>query len=172
MAKRKHLGASSADLAFDMTPMIDVTFQLIIFFMLNLSFSQSQTAARLTLPVADQARPPEQSELELFVFNVVNLNARDVEGAFVFPQGTPPFVLGGRYMDLVNLRRELDKAATVSRARHEGEAKKDLQAAVIIRGDRDAAWQNVIAGMQQCQMAGFVKVYLKALEAEESAPRK
>ena len=152
MAKRKHLGATGADLAFDMTPMIDVTFQLIIFFMLNLSFSQSQTAARLTLPVADMAKPPEQSELELFVFNVINLDARDVEGNFVFPQGTPPFVVGGRYMDLANLRRELDKVATVSKARHD----EKVEAAVIIRGDRDAAWQNVIAGMQQWQLSGFV----------------
>jgi len=169
MAIMKRPAVSAGELGFDMTPMIDVVFQLIIFFMVALSFVDSQAAAKLTLPVADQAKPPEERDKELFVFNVVNLNARHPDGTLVFPPGTPPYVESGRYLNTAALRKELDDAADVSRYRSED--KKTVQSAVIIRGDRDAAWIYVMAAMKQCQEAGFIKVYLKALESEEPAPR-
>ena len=168
MPIRKQPAVSASELTFDMTPMIDVVFQLIIFFMVALSFVDSQAAARLTLPVADQAKPPENIDQELFVFNVVNLNARKPDGSLVFPPGTPPYVVGGRYLSIAALRTELDQAALVNRIRSGGD---EVTSAVIIRGDRDAAWIYVMAAMKECQQAGFIKVYLKALEAEEPTAR-
>lgn len=167
MPIRKQPVVSASELTFDMTPMIDVVFQLIIFFMVALSFVDSQAAAKLTLPVADQAKPPEEVERELFVFNVVNLNARKPDGTLVFPPGTPPYVERGQYVNTAALRKKLDQAADYSRLRSDD---KEVESAVIIRGDRDAAWIYVMAAMKQCQEAGFRKVYLKALEAEEPLP--
>ena len=170
MPIRKQPAVSASELTFDMTPMIDVVFQLIIFFMVALSFVDSQAAARLTLPVADQAKPPENIDQELFVFNVVNLNARKPDRSLVFPPGTPPYVAAGRYLNIAALRTELDRAARVNLIRSGGD---EVTSAVIIRGDRDAAWIYVMAAMKECQQAGFIKVYPKALEAEEptAAPR-
>lgn len=165
MARRKPPGISSRPLGFDMTPMIDVVFQLIIFFMVALSFVESQAAAKLTLPVADQAKPPEHFDEDIFVFNVVNLNARKPDGALVFPTGTPAYKVSGEFVNTGALRRRLDVAADISR-RRSGDANV-VESAVIVRGDRDAAWIYVMAAMKQCQEAGFTKVYLKALEAEE-----
>jgi|GEM_PF-228267 len=158
---------SASELTFDMTPMIDVVFQMIIFFLVALSFVDSQAAAKLTLPVADQAKPPEERDKELFVFNVVNLSARTPDGQRVFPPGTPPYVESGQYLNTEALRSKLDRAAEDSRLRSET---NQVESAVIIRGDRDAAWIYIMAAMKQCQEAGFTKVYLKALEAEEPAP--
>lgn len=168
MPGRKKPVVSAGELSFDMTPMIDVVFQLIIFFMVALSFVESQATAKLTLPVADQAKPPKNIDSDLFVFNVVDLNATKPDGGLVFPPGTPPYVVGGKYVSMATLRKELDLAAEVSRARAGGE---DVEAAVIIRGDREAAWIYIMAAMKQCQEAGFIKVYLKALEAEEPTRR-
>ena len=168
MPIRKRTVVSASELTFDMTPMIDVVFQLIIFFMVALSFVDAQAAAKLTLPVADQAKPPEERDQELFVFNVVNLNARTPQGTRIFPPGTPPYVESGQYLNMAALRSKLDRAAEVSRLRSEH---KQVESAVIIRGDRDAAWIYIMAAMKQCQQAGFIKVYLKALEAEEPVRR-
>ena len=44
---------------FDLTPMIDVTFQLIIFFMLLVNFDQTEQDQRVNLPVSELAEPPE-----------------------------------------------------------------------------------------------------------------
>ncbi len=43
----------------DMTPMIDVTFQLIAFFMFVLNFSEVDQDQRINLPLSELARPPE-----------------------------------------------------------------------------------------------------------------
>lgn len=168
MAVRKQPVISAGELTFDMTPMIDIVFQLIIFFMVALSFVDSQAAAKLTLPVADQAKPPEHFTEELFVFNVVNLNAKNPDGTLIFPPDTPPYVESGQYLNTAALRKKLDRAAEISRLRSD---EKAVESAVIIRGDRDAAWIYVMAAMKQCQEAGFIKVYLKALEAEKPAAR-
>ena len=43
----------------DTTPMIDVTFQLLAFFMFVLNFSQVDQDQRINLPLSELARPPD-----------------------------------------------------------------------------------------------------------------
>ncbi|MEN1680707.1 MAG: biopolymer transporter ExbD [Planctomycetota bacterium] len=43
----------------DMTPMIDMTFQLIAFFMVLINFSEVEQDQRITLPASELAKPPE-----------------------------------------------------------------------------------------------------------------
>ena len=43
----------------DLTPMIDMTFQLIAFFMVLINFSQSETNDRVQLPDSTLAKPPD-----------------------------------------------------------------------------------------------------------------
>src|SRR4051812_6170742 len=45
----------------DMTPMIDMTFQLIAFLMVLVNFSAEDVSARVVLPESELARPPEAS---------------------------------------------------------------------------------------------------------------
>src|SRR5436305_5878071 len=46
----------------NLTPLLDVVFQLITFFMLVINFSSENYDARVRLPVAGSARPPEEGE--------------------------------------------------------------------------------------------------------------
>ncbi len=50
---------SSKILEGDLTPMIDMTFQLIAFFMLLINFSEVDRAEEITLPVSELAIPPD-----------------------------------------------------------------------------------------------------------------
>jgi biopolymer transport protein ExbD len=43
----------------DMTPMIDMTFQLIAFFMVLINFSDADTNERIKLPSSELAKPPD-----------------------------------------------------------------------------------------------------------------
>lgn len=43
----------------DMTPMIDMTFQLIAFFMVLINFTEVEQDQRITLPASQLAQPPE-----------------------------------------------------------------------------------------------------------------
>ena len=45
----------------DLTPMIDLTFQLIAFFMVLINFTQSETDDRVQLPQSTLAKPPEEA---------------------------------------------------------------------------------------------------------------
>ena len=45
----------------DLTPMIDMTFQLIAFFMVLVNFTQAEQDARVELPASKLAKPPEEA---------------------------------------------------------------------------------------------------------------
>ena len=57
MAKRGSEGPSKTEI--DMTPMIDMTFQLITFFMFVMSFSEAEQDERIQLPLSQLAKPAE-----------------------------------------------------------------------------------------------------------------
>ena len=57
----------------DLTPLLDIVFQLITFFMLVINFSNDNYDQRVKLPVAGTARPVEEGEKldeDRLVFNV------------------------------------------------------------------------------------------------------
>ncbi|QDU30850.1 biopolymer transport protein ExbD [Anatilimnocola aggregata] len=62
---------SRGEVGFNMTPMIDVVFQLIIFFLLSSNLSQLENSLPLPLPVADSGQDddgdPEQPRLTITV---------------------------------------------------------------------------------------------------------
>ena len=54
------LGKDAAPAAeADLTPMIDMTFQLIAFFMVLINFSQSEQNEKVTLPTSELAKPAD-----------------------------------------------------------------------------------------------------------------
>ena len=78
----------------DMTPMIDIVFQLIIFFMLVINFSQTDTAEGIRLPVADRAVPVDAPPLNLLTVNIDRKGQVILAGAAYEPgpkgwNGTP-----------------------------------------------------------------------------------
>ena len=56
--KRKRSGKI---LEGDLTPMIDMTFQLIAFFMLIINFSEVEKSEEINLPLSELAKPPEET---------------------------------------------------------------------------------------------------------------
>jgi len=54
----------------DMTPMIDIVFQLIAFFMVIINFEQTQADERVKLPRDVLARPPEHAREDTLTLNI------------------------------------------------------------------------------------------------------
>jgi len=54
----------------DMTPMIDIVFQLIAFFMVITNFEQTQADERVKLPKNELAKPPEVKREHMLTLNV------------------------------------------------------------------------------------------------------
>lgn len=66
--KIKSSGSNAPDV--DMTPMIDIVFQLIAFFMVITNFDQQQADERVTLPKDQLAKPPEVKRENAFTINL------------------------------------------------------------------------------------------------------
>jgi biopolymer transport protein ExbD len=123
----------------DLTPMIDMTFQLIAFFMVLINFTQTEANDRVKLPSSQLVKPPEVA-LE---FPIILHVASD---------GT--VILGGDEYTAETLRLGLRKELAVINA--EGKSVEDAN--VIIRAHRDAAAgdvQEVIRVAQEQKLVNF-----------------
>lgn len=127
----------------DMTPMIDMTFQLIAFFMVLINFAEDNQDQRIKLPASELAKPPEGPTespvtLQLTKDGVVLFNGDEVPVA-----GMKPFLL-----------RE---AQVLKRSN-----KSVSQAHVIIRADGTTPTGKVQELIRVCQENQFEKFSLRA----------
>ncbi|MCA9057781.1 MAG: biopolymer transporter ExbD [Planctomycetaceae bacterium] len=81
-------GTPSSVPEVDMTPMIDIVFQLIAFFMVITNFEQTEADERIKLPKDALAKPPEVQRKHAIVVNIGFRNGADgeadLEQPFVF----------------------------------------------------------------------------------------
>jgi biopolymer transport protein ExbD len=110
---------------FDLTPMIDCVFQLLIFFLVVARFAEEEREMEVMLPEASQAQPLTARPQELFI------NIDDHGRYFV----------GGQSVNLGQLQNILKRAA----------ANNPAQQSVVLRADRRCRWEAVVAVMNACQ---------------------
>ena len=123
----------------DLTPMIDMTFQLIAFFMVLINFAQTESNDRVKLPSSKLVKPPEVA----LDFPIILHIAQDGE-----------IILGGDSYTPETLRIGLRRELAVVEA--EGKTVEDAN--VIIRAHRDSAAgdvQEVIRVAQEQQLINF-----------------
>ena len=128
----------------DMTPILDMTFQLTFFFMLTLNFSSDIQSELIHLPLSEIAKPPERAmETPITVQTLAS-------GMVLF---------GGDKMAVEALhwplQREKNMLGTVL-------GRNMKNATVIIRADRDVPVGKVQEVIQVCQAVGFEKFVLRA----------
>ena len=129
----------------DMTPMIDMTFQLIAFFMMLINFSEGDQNERIQLPSSELAKPAV-SPLE----SPITLHVTDDDSV----------IIGGQEISVDGLKPFLDREASVLTMR----GKSPAVATVIIRGDMDAKTITVQDVIKVCQLSRFEKFVLRAKE--------
>jgi biopolymer transport protein ExbD len=128
----------------DMTPMIDCTFQLIIFFLLTLNFSSDEQSELIRLPSSELAKPAEGSLDTAITVQIL-------------PSGNVLF--GGDQMAPAALKGPLKREREVIRTVLHRDVKN---ATIVIRADRDARTGVVQEVIQACQQAEFEKFALRA----------
>ncbi|MBI5362354.1 MAG: biopolymer transporter ExbD [Planctomycetes bacterium] len=122
---------------FSMAPLIDVVFQMLIFFLVATSWATREQELDVELPAAQSASPAKSAPDEL----VIDVRR---DGAFV---------LRGRVLPKDELEREL---ATVARA--------NPRTPVTIRGDRLVHHEAVVAAMDACGIAGLANLAVGTLD--------
>ncbi len=132
----------------DMTPMIDMTFQLIAFFMVLINFSEADQVARVQLPQSVLAKPPD-GPIENAIY--IHMTAA----------GTA--IYGGEDLSLDALSAVLTRERKVMAM----ENKKVADATIIIRADADAPTGMVQELIQVCQDEGFERFALRVKEKKD-----
>jgi|LakMenEpi03Aug12_release.lakeMendotaPanAssembly.Ray.scaffolds.fasta_scaffold00132_25 biopolymer transport protein ExbD len=129
----------------DLTPMIDMVFQLLAFFMVLINFSQSDQNDRIKLPDSQLAKPVEE-KLDFPI--VLNLT---LEGTVI---------LGGDEIAIEGLRPFLNREIEVLKL----QKKTAADANIIIRGHQDVAGGRVQDLIERCQSLGLERFALRVKE--------
>jgi biopolymer transport protein ExbD len=144
----------------NLTPLLDVVFQLITFFMLVINFSNENYDQRVRLPVAGSARPVEDGEKSVSEDRLV-LNI-DKEGHLLM---SGQVLTQQKAMEEIKHQAALVKLNLTS-AGIKLNATKDLPTTIILRADRDTPFSSLFSLITTCQANGFRKFALKAMNAE------
>ena len=128
----------------DYTPMIDMTFQLVAFFMILINFSESEQDQRIQLPSSVLAKPP-QSPFE------TPITIQLMRDGQVVMSGQP-------YPNVNAIKPLLNNEKYVM----ESQGKSPADATIIIRAHKDAKTGMVQEVIQVCQELGFEKFTLRA----------
>ena len=145
----------------DMTPMIDMTFQLIAFFMIVTNFDQTQADERVKLPADQLARPPlapREDELVVNVGYIRNLKGEVEGGPFIFYTGENVPVLDFK----PRFQREF---SIVEKSLGKPKAQ---EMTVVIRSDGDVPTGLIQELIKMGQEVGFAKFALKAKAGPET----
>jgi biopolymer transport protein ExbD len=135
----------------NLTPMLDMVFQLVTFFMLVINFKSAQLDMSLRLPVIGSARPVDaQGQQDLLVLNI------DKQGQLMVyntPKDIENYIAGEAQASLLAARRNDPKL----------QAGDDLPTTVVIRADRATPFHLLNRVIKACQEHGFRSFSLKAM---------
>jgi biopolymer transport protein ExbD len=145
---RINLPQPASEAGFDLTPMIDVTFQLIIFFMLLLNFDKAEQDQRVNLPVSELARPPEAPYEEPMTIQLTKA------GTILFA--------GEELGSIEQLQSALRRETQIIQ---DYEKKQVEEATIIIRADRTAKTGVVQEIIEASQKVGIRKFALRSEQA-------
>jgi biopolymer transport protein ExbD len=134
----------------NLTPILDMVFQLVTFFMLVINFKAASLDTSLQLPVIGSAVPVEGGDRDMLVLNVTRDGklrmygeARDVETC------------------IAEEARTSRQSAVASSAK--SPAGNELATTVIIRADRTTPYHLIHQVIQSCQTHGFRNFQYRAL---------
>ncbi len=132
MRRKRHANSESAESDIDLTPMLDVVFIMLIFFVVTTSFIK-ESGVEVNQPQADTAQQQEQANILIAIR----------------PNGE--IWIDGRAVDVRAVR------ANVERLRAEFP-----EGQVIVQGDRAAQIGLLVKVMDQVRLAGIMNVAIAA----------
>lgn len=123
------INKGSALAALSITPLIDVLFMLLIFFLVATEFESEERELKVTLPTATEAQPLIAAPKEVFV-NI------DDEGKYF---------VEGRVVSVEEIHQVLRRAV----------ANNPINQSVIIRADENTKHKFVVVVMDACNQVGI-----------------
>jgi biopolymer transport protein ExbD len=137
-------GAQSAEP--NLTPLLDMVLQLVMFFMLVANFVMDELSDKIRLPSASQAKPLTAKDTNFTYLNV------DKTGRVLVSLGKPLLEPD----EIKFYMRQFAQNHVL------GEAKAKEEVTVIIRADKEARVMHILKVMRALKEVGFRKVQFRA----------
>lgn len=140
----------------NLTPILDMVFQLITFFMLVINFKTAAMDLDLKLPVVGSARPVDtHGQEDLLILNINALGQLRVYGEL--KQDVAGYIASEAQASLLVARQ-------ANAALKSGD---ELPSTVVIRADKRTPFELLNDVIVVCQTNGYRKFALKAMNKEE-----
>lgn len=115
--------------SLSMTPLIDIVFLLLIFFLVTTRFSEEDHELEVMLPTASEAKPLIEKPKEIFI----NIDA------------SGDYFLGNEKVAVEKMEQILASA----------DVNNPMGQTVIIRADKRCEWERVVTAINACHRAGI-----------------
>jgi biopolymer transport protein ExbD len=150
-------GGNAESGAPNLTPILDMVFQLITFFMLVMNVKAASLDLAIKLPVLGSAIPTEAQELETLVLNI----SKDGKVKAY-----------GREQNVAALaQKEASMARTKAKvAGNELGPNDEIPITVVIRADRDTPFHEINSIITDCQQNGFRRFQYRAMSKMANTP--
>ena len=137
----------------NLTPMLDMVFQLVTFFMLVINFQAAAVDMSLKLPVVGSARPVDtKGQEQLLVLNVTKKGEVIVYGQ---PQVPETYLAKEARMAVKTMQLEGKKAKLGD----------ELPTMIVVRADQKTPFDLLNKILTECQKNGFRTFALRAMNA-------
>ena len=130
----------------NLTPLLDLVLQLVMFFMLVANFVMDELSDKIKLPVASQAKPLTAKDQNILYLNV------NREGKVIVLHKDP-------LISPAEIKTFMDNTAKLHAL---GPDKARETVTVIVRADRDTRFRDIFKTMSAIKQSGFRKVQLRA----------
>lgn len=149
---RRHAESDPVKAEPNLVPLLDLVFQLIMFFMICVNFVSEQVTTEVRLPQAQSARPMDKTEVEVMFLNL------DKNGKLIVSGVPEPFTTPGQMRFYLKQQFEDTKRA----AEYRGDKSGKVNTAIILRADTDSNYGQIYQLLQLCKDVGYRKLQLRA----------
>jgi biopolymer transport protein ExbD len=150
------LSSYSSQTQLNLTPILDMVFQLITFFLLVINFKSASLEQNLALPAVGSARPVDTRGHDDVL--VLNINARGELMVYGHSKDVDRYLLGEAQASLLKARQQNPDLKPGD----------ELPSIVVVRADRRTPFNLLNRVITTCQRHGFRQFALKTAAPVES----
>ncbi len=155
----------------NLTPLLDMVLQLLMFFMMCVNFVTEQVNEDIKLPRSTSVKPMDKADSDILFINFKPFKLADFEGKLPadalaraqanFHEGDPCIlVLGKEPMKLIELnawlKQQYEDAEKIAK---DGK----VNTAIVIRAHLDSDYAQVFEVLHMCKVRGYTRLKLRAM---------
>jgi biopolymer transport protein ExbD len=142
----------------NLTPLLDLVLQLVMFFMLVANFVVEQTNDQIKLPEARASKALDKEEGDPFFLNIND------QGKVLLTPNQREDKETDTLDNEIQVQNYMSRQAAIERRRTN---KPELQTTIILRVDKGTQFEKTYKIMKACRLAGYQKVQLRVIRSNQ-----